>query len=265
MDLAVVPTSHTVYVESRVFYQVLPTCGFYDNVGVFATPTLTQTASTHVGSAFNFAQIAVNQTTGHVYAEDNYDDTVTVLDGSGNVLHQITLPTHPNSLAVNATTNKIYVTELYGNGIIVIDGAIDSVIRTITDPNIVFPGIVAANPATNAIYVSNTQSCNGCPIPDSIAVIDGASDSVTGTIAVGSGPGDIAVDPQTNFIYVTHGVYNNKPGSVTVINGATKATSTLTDPSLVGPFRAAVNPATNKIYVANSGNNNITVIDGAHN
>lgn len=82
---------------------------------------------------------------------------------------------------------------------------------------------------------------------------------------VGSGPSSIAVDPQTNFIYVANaGNYDfNQHGSVSVINGATKATNTLTDPNLTYPFRIAVNPTTNKIYVASLLSNNVTVIDGA--
>ncbi len=51
---------------------------------------------------------------------------------------------------------------------------------------------------------------------------------------------------------------------MTVINGATNATTTLTDPKALNPVAVAVNSTTNKIYVANSGSNNVTVIDGAH-
>ena len=63
-----------------------------------------------------------------------------------------------------------------------------------------------------------------------------------------------------NFIYVA----NSGSNSVTVINGATNATQTLTDPKARNPVAVAVNAVTNKIYVANSGSNNVTVIDGAH-
>jgi len=36
------------------------------------------------------------------------------------------------------------------------------------------------------------------------------------------------------------------------------------DPNAKNPFAVAVNSVTNKIYVANSGTNNVTVINGAH-
>jgi DNA-binding beta-propeller fold protein YncE len=54
------------------------------------------------------------------------------------------------------------------------------------------------------------------------------------------------------------------PGNITVINGATNATATLTDPNAKVPLLLPRNSVTNKIYVANSGSNNVTVIDGAH-
>ena len=40
---------------------------------------------------------------------------------------------------------------------------------------------------------------------------------------------------------------------------------TATLPAGTNPYAAAVNEVTNKIYVANSGSNNVTVIDGATN
>ena len=53
--------------------------------------------------------------------------------------------------------------------------------------------------------------------------------------------------------------------NVTVIDGATGATSTFMDPGAMGPIAVAVNPVTNRIYVANNGSNDVTVIDGATN
>ena len=56
----------------------------------------------------------------------------------------------------------------------------------------------------------------------------------------------MAVNPVTNKIYVANIDSNN----VTVIDGATNATTTVRrDPA---PYAVAVNPVTNKIYVANS-------------
>ncbi|MGA2631822.1 MAG: choice-of-anchor D domain-containing protein, partial [Terriglobia bacterium] len=56
---------------------------------------------------------------------------------------------------------------------------------------------------------------------------------------------------------------NDGSGTVTVIDGATNATTTI--PAGLSPHAVAVNPVTNKIYVANVSGNNVTVIDGATN
>ena len=69
----------------------------------------------------------------------------------------------------------------------------------------------------------------------------------------------MAVNPVTNKIYVANTDSNN----VTVIDGATNATTTVA--AGAHPCAVAVNPVTNKIYVANHGSNNVTVIDGATN
>ena len=251
LDLAVNPANRTLYVASRVFFTVSPTCGYSDQLGVLGESMLTQTATTRVGGAVFTARVAINEDTGHVYVADWHDGTVTVLDANGNVLDTIILPSRPFGLAVNATTNKIYVGD--SNEIAVIDGTTNSIVGTIA----VAAGAVAVNPATNTIYAAENSS---------IAVIDGTTGSVTATVSAPSG--DLAVNPQTNFIYAANaGNYDfNQHGSVTVINGATNAaTTTLTDSNMPYPLRIAVNPATNKIYVVSLFSSNVTVIDGAHN
>ena len=269
-DLAVNPANHSLYVVSRVFPNPTnPTCGYGGQVDAIDMATLTQTNTTYVGRAVEWERVAVNEQTSNVYVTS--DDTFTVLDGTGNVLATITLPAHPTALAVNTSTNKIYV-DTYctlltcSDNVTVIDGFTNSIASTITDPNITGPATIAVNPTTNTIYVASAQTCSSCPIPDILVVIDGDSNSVRSTISVGVGPTDVAVNPQTNYIYVANGFHDNNPGSVSVINGATNTIQTLTDASLVSPSRIAVNATTNRIYVVSSGgNNNITVIDGAHN
>jgi len=78
---------------------------------------------------------------------------------------------------------------------------------------------------------------------------------------VAANAGQAALNPVTNKIYVS-GSGSNK---VTVIDGATNTTTTVTDPNASSPFALEVNPVTNKIYVANFQSNNVTVIDGATN
>jgi hypothetical protein len=194
--------------------------------------------------------------------------TTTVSDPNANT---------PNSVAVNTSTNKIYVANtgsfVYSTGtnrgnVTVIDGATNST-TTVTDPNAFAPGGpdsrgfgLAVDTATNSIYVVNQRSSN-------VTLIDGATNSTT-TITDPSAfaPVAVAVDPVSNRIYVANAgcsvtsffCYN--PGSVTVINGATKSATTIIDPKANAPEAVAVDAMTNQIYVLNEFSRNLTVIDG---
>jgi YVTN family beta-propeller protein len=88
-------------------------------------------------------------------------------------------------------------------------------------------------------------------------VIDGATDTLAATVATGTGPDSLAVNPVTNKVYVANGSSNN----VTVIDGAINSTTTtVTDPNANYPFAVAVMLGENKTYVVNNASNNVTSI-----
>ncbi len=208
-----------------------------------------------------------------------------------NATTTVTVGGYPSVTAVNPVTNRIYV-EIGGDNVAVIDGATNAA-ATIAAGS---AGSVAVNPVTNRIYVSNGPF-SGIPNNPHVTVIDGDTNS-TAIIAAGSA-GSLAVNPVTNKIYasyyggttvidgatnatttlsgtggsiavnpVTNRIYvgNTGSASVTVIDGATNAATTVTLGYSPGPI--AVNPVTNKIYVGCGNNltgNNVAVIDGATN
>lgn len=230
--------------------------GFIYHAGVLRTATL--------------GAIAADQNSGDIYLGRGFSEEgasysdIAVLDDTGTLKADISAGTLPLGIAVNPnpSTSTVYVgtSDIFGfpvPSLLVIDKATNTVTSTLTFPA---AGVitVAVNPTTNTIYAANEQSNN-------VSVIDAATDTVTATIAVGNSPTSIAVNEQTNFIYVANSGFQhaNDPGSVTVIDGKTNATTTLTDPNALFPSVVAVNPVTNKIYVTNSGSNNVTVINGA--
>ena len=97
---------------------------------------------------------------------------------------------------------------------------------------------------------------------NTVTVIDGATNVIT-TIPTGPSPGAVAVNSDTNYIFVA----NTGNATMTVINAANNRTSQVT----VGanPLAIAVSVSTNKVYVANQypsgGNGSVTVWDGATN
>ena len=95
------------------------------------------------------------------------------------------LASSPYAIAINQITNRTYVT--HGTSVTVIDGA------TNTASTIAVGGALrglAVNPATNRIYVVNNTG-------NSVAVIDGANNTVISTITVGTAPQAIAASACT--------------------------------------------------------------------
>lgn len=265
------PASHSLYVLTHQYSSGFGrTCGLFGNpLETFDATSLQQTANFFdLGGA---GGIAANPTSGNVYVARGNSVVVMTLNigtnSSPTVLASIPVGTNPVGVAVDTATNRVYVANSGSNDVSVIDGSTNAVVTKIADPAAVHPVAIAVNPATNLIYVANSQSNN-------LTVIDGATDTVIATIPVGTSPSGVDVDSQTNFIYVANAGNSQVGdlGNITVINGATPTTlashgagvSTLTDPQAKNPVAVGVNSVTNKIYVANSGSNNVTVIDGAH-
>lgn len=240
-------------------------------------------ATTTVSAGQGVSAIAVNTRTNTIYAANEFDNTVTVVDGATNTVTS-TLPTTsapldivvnavtntvyvsinsglvyvidgatntvtttvtvglaPQSMAVNPVTNKIYVANFFGNSVSVIDGATNAVTTFGTASG---PVSIAVNLATNRIYVANQGANN-------MTVIDGLSNSIVATVPAGNQPNFVTVNPVTNKVYVVdQGSLGQDPGEITIIDGVTNQTVTVTfPPGGHLPQAAAVNPVTNKIYV----------------
>jgi YVTN family beta-propeller protein len=93
-----------------------------------------------------------------------------------------------------------------------------------------------------------------------VSAIDGLTNTVTATIAVGTGPYGVGVDPSTHTVYVP----NYGSSSVSVIDEATD-TATATIGVGITPPGVGVDPSTHTVYVANSGSSSVSVIDEATN
>jgi len=220
--------------------------------------------------------IAVNSVTNKIYVANSgigaNRGNISVIDGVTNSIATVTDPlaSEPLALAINSVTNMIYVANGSG-GLTILDGATNAVtnINTGGSPK---NTAVAVNTVTNTIYVAVGIACSYADGKwvcggGGFFVIDGATASVMNLPGLWSNGNSVAVNPVTNKIYVTNGSNspNSASDSITVINGATDSTTTVTDPNAVGPFALAINIAAKKIYVANSASNNVTEIDGATN
>jgi YVTN family beta-propeller protein len=180
--------------------------------------------------------------------------SVSQIDGATNATTNLQLVADsgsiPTAVAVNPVTNALYVAGRTLTNI----GSV-TVIGGTTGGGQVYGGnyplALSINPVTNQIYVVDR---NGGSF-----VIDGTTNNISLVAVEGSA---VAVNPVTNKIYVATDVGINF-NTVTVIDGATNATSTVA--AGTSPYAVAVNPVTDKIYVTNRNSANVTVIDGATN
>ena len=87
-----------------------------------------------------------------------------------------------------------------------------------------------------------------------------ADAAVVATVSVPTEPVGVAVNPNTNLIYVTN-FNNGYNGNVSVIDGASN-TVVATMAVASGLWGLALNPNTNLVYVPSYYDNNVSVIDG---
>src|SRR5438270_9409145 len=106
-----------------------------------------------------------------------------------------------------------------------------SVTGTITVGSAPF-GVAAAG--GGLLYVTNSGG-------STVSIVDTATNTVSGTIAVGSGPGEIAMDPAAGRAYVA----NFNDATVSVVNTTTRSTITTLGPGGLG---VAVDPGLGRLY-----------------
>ena len=110
------------------------------------------------------------------------------------------------------------------------------------------PQFLAINRNTNTVFVTNDDA--------TVTVINGNTNA-TATVLLGSAPGPVAVNPNTNMIYTTLSSSNAIAG----IDGSSLGTFAL--PAGRNPWTIAMDPIRNKIYAGNMADATVTAIDGS--
>lgn len=110
-----------------------------------------------------------------------------------------------DGIAVNPTTGMIYLANYKDNLVNVISETTGQDIANIT---VASPYSLAVDTTLNLVYVASTST-------NSLVIINGSSNTVVGSIAVGTSPMWVAVDTTTRAIIVS----NSGSGSVTIVSG----------------------------------------------
>lgn len=199
--------------------------------------------------------MAISTLKKRLYVANASTNNVTVIDidpaspGYHRVIKTIAAGTNPMDVTVDddAAYGLVYVSNREGRSLSVISESQLKVVGIV--PLSFKPGEVAASNSTHKIYVVNTEG-------NYVAVVNGNSlpSPVQTTFSVGSDPWGVAVNPNTNRVFVTD--YTDKTvkivDQVTPPNGIVY-TTTQTD-TFLSPIRGIyVNPATDNYYAASNG------------
>ena len=203
------------------------------------------------------AVLGVVQTTGSAIAVDpathrayvaGADPTLVVLDGTA-IVQRITLRAPAFGIALDSLHQRLYVSH-FDNTLSIIDaqsGRLTALVPGVT-------GLVRVNERLDRAFVADSRTAN------SIAMIDG-NGTVLRTLALPSFPCAMAVNADTNQVYVVHCSERQSGASVIDVDTFTVTWIPIAEHVPVG---VALDPATNRAYVVGGdGGTLVTVIDGA--
>lgn len=125
----------------------------------------------------------------------------------------------------------------------------------------VHPIAAALDEADDKAYVVHLTS-------DELVAVDTLTERIIGSAKTDIGPGGVAYNPVTDRVYVSHFGKQLAPsgtGTVKVYDGTSLALLATLSAGGYGGVGVAVDPVLNKVVVANSGSDNIAIIDGATN
>ena len=217
-------------------------------------------------------KLAINPNTNRIYVTEDdslhkidENGTVLVIDGNTNTKIASISIVGVSQIIVNPITNRVYVIEHNQVNNIEPSDTV-SVIDANTNTKIASIPVGAnslgmdVNPNTNRIYVLHSNFFHNIDHTwknGTVSVIDGNTNIKIASIQVGAQPLGIAVNANTNRIYVT----NYIDGTISVIDGINnKIIKTIKlEPGVEG---IAINLLTNKIYVANGLKTTLSVLDG---
>jgi len=229
---------------------------FLFSLGILVQNVFAESVTVTIPVGNSPGAVATNPVNDKIYVAN--DGSISVIDGNTNtVTDTIQINYHPSDIKVNTVTNMIYVANFESGSVSVIDGNTNTVLSTISGFG--GPFGLGITSKTNLIYVTNFVS-------NSVSVINGSTNTIVATLSTsGRIPNQVAVNPSTNFVYVSTTFEGIHPfGSIFVINGSTN-TGVSNIPVNPSPGHLDANLKTNMIYVANGADGTISVINGTSN
>ncbi len=165
---------------------------------------------------------------------------------------------NPVAIVFSLDGTRAFVTDYGLDQVLVFDTSTNNLLQAIASPSAAPVLGSALTPDGTRLYVANTRA-------NSVFSIDTSTFSVSAPIAVGTGPGYVAISPDGSVAYVVNEVPSlSSNGSVSVINTATNTVSAII-PLGLGPIMPAITPDGSKVFVTNIGDDSVSVINTSTN
>jgi YVTN family beta-propeller protein len=189
--------------------------------------------------------VAMHPDGSRAYVTNSWDDSVSVIDVPGRrVVATVPVGSLPYGVAVDGHSGRVYVAGLANHTVTVIDRN-NVVLATIALPN---PHGLALSPDGARLYVGDYGA-------GALTVVDTATRTVLGQVAVGGLPVGIAVHPSGARVYVAAFAAN----ALVAVDAATR---TVVGQAAVGAGAAgvALSPNGDTAFVANMNDNSVSIV-----
>ncbi len=250
---------YTINATTGALATVAPPASSLDSGGQFVTvdPSGKFAYVANVGDDFesdgSLESYTINATTG-------------ALTASGSILGNCPGLCVPVWMAVDPTGKFVYVAN--GDGLIPNNVAAYNIVNATTGALVPkgaftvggYASSVAVDPTGKFLYVTIEASASGSADSVSMFTINTTTGALTpiGTIAAGSGPASMTVDPTGKFAYVTNSASNDV--SMYTVNPTTGALASVgTIAAGTDPVSVAVDPSGKFAYVTNFSSNDVAM------
>ncbi len=281
--IAVEPSGRFAYVANQLGnsvsgYSIDASTGKLTSLGA-ATPAGSGSRSVTVSPSGKFAYVAnYNSDNVSVYSIDSSTGVLTLIDADGataGIQSAITAGNGPNSITIDPAGRFAYVASYFSNAISAF--SINADTGALTALNFVDPAIaiigglvpfsVTVDPTGKFVYVANYSSNdvtayninNTTGLLTPLTDVDAITVGNQLSIATGSNPRSVTLDPSGKFAYVANWFSNNLTAfTVDTMTGALTNTGNTVPVSGSAPRSVTVDPSGKFAYVANSSNDNIS-------
>ena len=204
--------------------------GKYGNITVLDAVTNSYVSTISTGNKWGLGGIAYDPSNQLLYACDNGDNNLTVVDTTSNsVVALIPIGGSCTVPFYDSQNGLLYTVMTNLDRLSVVNTTTKTVVATMGTGG--YPAAIDLDTANGYLYITNSQTNN-------VSVVDSATNTLVGSISVARGPVGVSYDPLTGFIYVTDEVSD----SISVI----------APPSLLASVN--ISPATSGVSSGNSVN-----------